>query len=228
LAALLAVFGTTVSPYLFFWQASEEVEEEHEAERAVPAAPSVDNIRAMRVDVIGGMVSACLVAFAIMVAAAAVLHTGGVTNIATADQAARALAPLVGDRAGLVFSLGVVGLGLLAVPVLAGATAYAISEALRWNEGLSKRFLEARGFYAVIVFSMLVGLLLGFIGVDPIRGLYYAAILNGSTAPPLIVLMVILARSPEMGARRSGKLSVAICCLAVAVGVVLPVAWLVM
>ncbi len=229
LAALLAVFGTTVSPYLFFWQASEEVEEEHdEADRAGPAAPSVDNIRAMRVDVIGGMVSACVVAFAIMVAAAAVLHAGGVTNIATADQAARALAPLVGDRAGLVFSLGVVGLGLLAVPVLAGATAYAISEALRWNEGLSKHFREARGFYAVIVFSMLVGLLLGFIGVDPIRGLYYAAILNGITAPPLIVLMVILARSPEMGAHRSGRLSVAICCLAVAVGVVLPVAWLVM
>ena len=127
LAALVAVFGTTVSPYLFFWQASEEVEEE--AEHPDDAPPSDDNMRAMRVDVIGGMASACVIAFAIIVSAAATLHVSGITDIATADQAAEALRPFAGDLAGLVFAIGVVGLGLLAVPVLAGSTAYAASEA---------------------------------------------------------------------------------------------------
>jgi Mn2+/Fe2+ NRAMP family transporter len=237
LAALLAVFGTTVSPYLFFWQTSEEVEEE--AEDSPHAAPAVDggdpersepptgeHLRAMRVDVVGGMVSACAVAFAIMVAAAATLHVSGITTVQTADQAARALQPFAGDLAGLVFALGVVGLGLLAVPVLAGSTAYAISEALHWNEGLSKTFRQARGFYTVILFSMLVGLALNFVGIDPIRGLYYAAILNGLAAPPLIVLMVVMARSRSMGGRRSGTLSLVLCGIAVAVSTALPVAYL--
>jgi NRAMP (natural resistance-associated macrophage protein)-like metal ion transporter len=231
LAALLAVFGTTISPYLFFWQTSEEVEEtaDHPAETPVDEAlpePTDDHLRAMRVDVVGGMVSACVVAFAIMVAAAATLHVSGTTTVATADQAARALQPLAGDLAGLLFALGVVGLGLLAVPVLAGSTAYAVSEALRWNEGLSKRFREARGFYGVILFSMLVGLMLNFVGVDPIRGLYYAAILNGLTAPPLIALMVVMARSRRMGGRRSGALSLTLCCVAIAVSTALPIAYL--
>jgi Mn2+/Fe2+ NRAMP family transporter len=211
LAALLAVFGTTVSPYLFFWQASEEVEEatDHQAvdHRRATEAPTDDHLRAMRIDVIGGMVSACVIAFAIMV------------------QAAQALQPFAGDLAGAVFALGVVGLGLLAVPVLAGSTAYAVSEALRWHEGLSKTFRQARGFYTVILFSMLVGLTLNFVGVDPIRGLYYAAILNGLTAPPLIVLMVVLARSRRMAERRSGLLSLTLCCIAVAVSAALPIAY---
>jgi NRAMP (natural resistance-associated macrophage protein)-like metal ion transporter len=226
LAALLAVFGTTVSPYLFFWQASEEVEEQDDRPGNEPSAPSDTNLRVMRWDVIGGMTSACVVAFSIMVSAAAALHTTGVTNIATADQAAEALKPFAGDLAGLVFALGVIGLGLLAVPVLAGSTAYAICEALHWNTGLSRRFRDAHGFYGVIVFSMVVGLLLSFGGIDPIRGLYYAAILNGIAAPPLIVLMVILARSDSMGARRSGRLSLALCCATIVLSVALPIAWL--
>ena len=229
IAALLAVFGTTVSPYLFFWQASEEVEEveeQHEQSATEIANPSDDHMRAMRGDVVGGMVSACVIAFAIMVSAASALHAVGITDIATADQAARALEPLAGNLAQLVFSLGVVGLGLLAVPVLAGATAYAIAEALHWNEGLSRRFREAHGFYGVILFSMLVGLSLEFVGVDPIRGLYYAAILNAVAAPPIIVLMVMLARSESMGEHRSGNLSLALCGIAVAVSVALPIAWL--
>ncbi len=224
LAALVAVFGTTVSPYLFFWQTSEEVEEE--SEHPEEAVPSDDNMRAMRVDVIGGMVSACVIAFAIIVAAAATLHASGITNIQTADQAAEALKPFAGDLAGLIFAIGVVGLGLLAVPVLAGSTAYAASEAFSWHEGLSKRFREARGFYAVITFSMVVGLALNFAGMDPIQGLYYAAIVNGIAAPPLIFLMIVLARSPEMGAHRSGPLSLVVCGAAVAISVALPVAWL--
>ena len=225
LAALLAVFGTTVSPYLFFWQTSEEVEET--ADAATPAEPPSDeHLRAMRVDVIGGMVSACVIAFAIMVAAAATLHASGITTVQTAEQAAQALEPFAGDLAGLVFALGIVGLGLLAVPVLAGSTAYAVSEAMSWHEGLSRRFRDARGFYIVILFSMLVGLTLNFAGVDPIRGLYYAAILNGLTAPPLIVLMVMLARSDDMGRRRSGALSLTLCSVAIAVSTALPIAYL--
>jgi Mn2+/Fe2+ NRAMP family transporter len=180
----------------------------------------------MRIDVVGGMVSACVIAFAIMVAAAATLHASGITTVQTADQAARALEPFAGDLAGLVFALGVVGLGLLAVPVLAGSTAYAVSEALRWNEGLSKTFRQARGFYTVILFSMLLGLALNFAGVDPIRGLYYAAILNGLTAPPLIALMVVLGRSRRMAGRRTGWLSLTLCCVAIAVSAALPVAYL--
>jgi len=129
IAALIAVFGTTVSPYLFFWQASEEVEEEHEHGTTV----DLDHLRAMRVDVIGGMISAVVVAFAIVVVAAATLHTKGITNIDTPTQAAEALRPLVGNAAGLVFALGIVGLGLLAVPVLAGASAYALAEAFDNN-----------------------------------------------------------------------------------------------
>jgi len=222
-AALLAVFGTTVSPYLFFWQASEEVEEE--VERPDEATLDDEHIVAMRVDVVGGMISACVIAFAIMVAAAATLHVSGITNVQTADQAAKALEPFAGSMAQLLFALGVVGLGLLAVPVLAGSTAYALSEAVDWHEGLSRRFRDARGFYGVIVASMLVGLALNVVGIDPIRGLYYAAILNGLTAPPLIVLMIVLARSRKMGSHRSGVLSLALCGLAVAVSVALPVAY---
>ena len=183
-------------------------------------------MRAMRVDVIGGMASACVIAFAIIVATAATLHVTGITNIETADQAAEALRPFAGHLAGLVFAIGVVGLGLLAVPVLAGSTAYAASEALSWHEGLSKRFREARGFYAVITFSMVFGLALNFAGMDPIQGLYYAAIVNGIAAPPLIFLMILLARSPEMGPRRSGMLSLVVCGAAVAISVALPIAWL--
>jgi Mn2+/Fe2+ NRAMP family transporter len=180
----------------------------------------------MRVDVIGGMASACAVAFAIMVTAAATLHAHGITNIGTASQAARALQPIAGNLAGAIFAVGVVGLGLLAVPVLAGSTAYAISEAMDWNEGLSRRFRDARGFYVVIVVSMLAGVGLNFAGMDPIRGLYYAAILNGLTAPPLIVLMIVLARSRKKGHQRSGALSLVVCGVAVAISVTLPVLWL--
>jgi Mn2+/Fe2+ NRAMP family transporter len=227
IAALIAVFGTTVSPYLFFWQASEEVEEELDHEHADEPV-SDDHIRSMRIDVIGGMVSAVAIAFAIIVAAAVTLHTAGITKIQTADQAARALRPFAGDFADLLFTLGIVGLGLLSVPVLAGSTAYAASEAVGWNEGLSKRFRDARAFYVVIVLSMLAGLGMNFGGINPIRGLYYAAILNGITAPPLIVLMLILSRSHDtVRARRSGRLSTLVLGATIAVSVALPIVYLV-
>jgi len=225
LAALIAVFGTTVSPYLFFWQTSEEVEET--TDRGGEPDLGDEHLRAMRIDVVGGMVSAVAIAFAIMVASAATLHRHGIAKVQTAEQAARALEPLAGKLAGLIFALGIIGLGLLAVPVLAGSTAYALSDAVGWSEGLSKRFREARGFYDVIIVSMVLGLALDLGGLDPIRGLYYAAILNGVTAPPLIVLMLLLARSRGvMGDKRSGALSTTVLVITIAVSTILPIAYL--
>jgi Mn2+/Fe2+ NRAMP family transporter len=224
LGALIAVFGTTVSPYLFFWQCSEEVEET--ASNGASVATD-DALRAMRVDVIGGMISAVAIAFVIMVVAATTVHKAGITQIATADQAAAALRPLAGDFAELIFSVGIVGLGLLAVPVLAGSSAYALAEAFDWHEGLSRTFREAKGFYLVIAASMLGGVLVGFLGLDPIRILYYAAILNGVTAPPLIALMLVLARDPTILDRHtSGRLSTTILAGTVLISVALPILYL--
>jgi NRAMP (natural resistance-associated macrophage protein)-like metal ion transporter len=226
LAALVAVFGTTVSPYLFFWQASEEVEEEHDHNDRSGRVAS-EHLQAMRVDVIGGMASAVGIAFVIVVVAASTLHRAGITTIATADQAADALRPLAGDLSGLVFAFGIVGLGLLAVPVLAGSTAYALSEAFDWHEGLSRTFRQAKGFYMVLGASMLAGLLIHFSPLDPIRALYYAAILNGLAAPPLILLMFVLGRDRAvMGEHRSGRVSTVIVGLTIVVSVVTPLVWL--
>jgi NRAMP (natural resistance-associated macrophage protein)-like metal ion transporter len=226
IGALIAIFGTTVSPYLFFWQTSEEVEEEVD-EVGGQQTLGRDHMVAMRIDVLGGMVSAVFIAFVIIVVAASTLHPAGITTISTADQAAAALRPLAGDLAGLVFALGIVGLGLLAVPVLAGSTAYALSEAFGWREGLSRTFREARGFYLVLGGAMLAGLLIHFSPLDPIRALYYAAILNGLAAPPLIVLMLVLSRDRGlMGEHRSGWLSATVLGVTIAVSVLTPIAWL--
>ena len=223
IAALIAVFGTTVSPYLFFWQASEEVEEETDRHDPV----DVEHVRAMRIDVIGGMVSAVLIAFAIVVVAASTLHPAGITTIATPDQAAQALEPLVGRAAGLVFTLGIVGLGLLSVPVLAGSTAYAVAETFDWHEGLSERLRDARGFYAVVAAAMLTGTLVNLVGLDPIRALYLAAILNGLAAPPLIALMLILGRRDRtLGRFRSGAWSLGVVGATLLVSIGLPIAYL--
>ncbi len=231
LAAIIAVFGTTVSPYLFFWQASEEIEEteEHGASGGSSAGPlAVEHLRAMRVDVTGGMLSAVLVAFVIMVVTASTLHPAGVLDITTPQQAADALRPLAGDASELLFALGILGLGLLAVPVLAGSTAYALAEALAWHEGLSERLRDARGFYTIVALAMLSGVLVGAVGLDAIEALYYAAILNGVVAPPLIVLMIILGRDPEVaGEHTSGALSTTVLALTVAAGAILPIAYLV-
>lgn len=223
IAALIALFGTTVSPYLFFWQASEEVEEhaEHVTERL-----DGDHVTAMRVDVVGGMGSGVFVMFSIITAAAVTLHSSGRTDIASAADAARALRPLAGDLAGLLFAVGIVGLGLLAVPVLAGSTAYALSEALGWHEGLAQTFRNARGFYAVIAASMLGGLLIVAAGLDPMRGLFLAAVLNGLAAPPLIVVMALLGRDHRlMGEFRSGAFSTGVLGLTVLLSAALPVLW---
>ena len=193
--ALTAIAGTTISPYLFFWQASEEVEER---EDRPTAAVDRRHLISMRIDVWTGMLSGVGTMFAIMCTAAVTLGASGSVNIGTAEQAADALEPLAGSFAKLLFAVGILGLGLLAVPVLAGSTAYAVAEAFDWNEGLNRRLKEAPGFYAVIVGSMIIGLALVGFGVNPIRALYVAAIFNGLTAPPLILLIIVLARSQRV------------------------------
>ena len=225
LAALIAIFGTTISPYLFFWQASEEVEEELKRGEVGPVGDS--HIRAMRGDCAAGMVSAVAIMFAIMVASAATLGAHGVTTVQTADQAARALQPIAGRVAGLLFALGIVGTGALAVPILAGSTAYALAETFGWREGLSRTLREAHGFYGAIGLSMLVGLALGFAGIDPIRALYFAAILNGLAAPPLILVMMVLSNSRRVvGSRTGGPLSNVLMGIALTVMAGLPLAYL--
>jgi Mn2+/Fe2+ NRAMP family transporter len=225
LAALIAIFGTTISPYLFFWQASEEVEEE-EPDTGPPHITK-ERIRAVRIDVIAGMSSAVIVMFAIMVSSAATLGAHGVTTVQTADQAAKALEPIAGSVAGLLFALGIVGTGSLAVPVLAGSTAYAISESVGWDEGLSRKLRAAPGFYAVIVGSMLLGLVLNFVGLDPIRALYLSAILNGLAAPPLILLMLILSNDKKLLGTHSGRrLSNVLLATALLLMTALPIAYL--
>ncbi len=226
MVALTAVAGSTLSPYLFFWKASEEVEERRDNPEAL-----VDrqHITAMRVDIWTGLISGVGAMFAIMCTAAVTLGAAGSFTIGTAEQAAQALEPLVGGFAKALFAIGIIGLGLLAVPVLAASTAYAVSEAFRWNEGLSRRTREAPGFYGVIVGSMTLGLALVGFGVDPIRALYFAAVFNGITAPPLILLIILLARSRSvMGEFRSGPLSVAATSLAFLATAAFPIAALVL
>jgi Mn2+/Fe2+ NRAMP family transporter len=227
LGAIIAILGTTISPYLFFWQASEEVEESEQDGTEPESLLGRRQVQAMRGDVAAGMASAVLVMFAIMVSSASTLHVAGITTVQTAAQAATALEPVAGRFASLLFALGIIGTGMLAVPVLAGSTAYALAEAVGWDEGLSKSFRQARGFYFVIVGATAVGLAMDFGGVDPIRGLYLAAILNGLAAPPLILLMLLLGNDRvTMGRWRSGWLSNAIVGLALLAMVLAPIAYL--
>ncbi len=202
LAAMVAVMGTTITPYLFFWQASEEVEEEIDKGEMGDLRDVAlrREIKAMRRDTYTGMALANIVFLFIVVTTAFVLHDHGITNVDTAQKAALALRPLAGNLAYLLFTLGIFGVGLLAVPVLAGSSAYAVSELFGWHEGLSERFGHARGFYGTIIASMLVGMGLNFVGINPIKALYYAAIVNGVIAPVLMYFIFRIGRdSTVMG-----------------------------
>lgn len=226
IAAVIAIFGTTISPYLFFWQTSEEVEE-----GPVRASDSPQHVRmhlrSMRGDVTAGMFSGVFVMFAIMVTSAASLNANGILNVGTAQDAARALEPLAGSSAKYLFAIGILGTGLLAVPVLAGASSYAISEALGWKEGLGMKFSQARGFYYVILGSMVLGLAMNFFGLNPVRALYLSAVLNGLAAPPLIVMIWLLARRRHvLGNHTSGKLSQALVALAALTSALLPIVFI--
>ncbi|MFC3832922.1 MULTISPECIES: NRAMP family divalent metal transporter [Deinococcus] len=202
LQGLIAVLGTTISPYLFFWQASQEVEDLHATpgEERLTRAPeqAPQQFRRIRVDTFAGMGFSNLVAFFIILTAAVTLHAGGVTTIQTAAQAAEALRPLAGNFAFVLFSLGIIGTGLLAVPVLAGSAAYAVGEALRWPVGLERRPLAARGFYGILTAATLVGVALNFSPVDPVRALYWSAIVNGVTAGPVMIALMLMASRHEV------------------------------
>jgi len=201
-ATLVAVLGTTISPYLFFWQASQEVEEQratpgHEPLREAPdqAAHHLDRIK---VDTWVGMTFSNGIALCIMLTTAATLHVQGVTSIDTAEQAAAALRPIAGDFAFLLFAAGIVGTGLLAVPVLAGSAAYAVAESRRWPIGLGLTLAEARGFYGILAAATLIGVALDFTDVDPIKALLWSAVVNGVIAVPIMVVMMLLAVKPDV------------------------------
>jgi NRAMP (natural resistance-associated macrophage protein)-like metal ion transporter len=215
---ITGVFGTSISPYMFFWQASEEVEEEKEVAsregRQGPLQLPPNFIHNMRLDTGIGMISAQFVQWFIIITTGTVLYAHGVRNINSAADAAAALEPLVksfphsGQIARGIFAFGVVGLGFLAIPVLSGSAAYALAEALDWKEGLSRKFGDAKGFYTVILLATLVGLALNFVGIDPIKALVYTAVFNGIAAVPLLYVLARLnGRTDVLGEYRGGPLS---------------------
>jgi Mn2+/Fe2+ NRAMP family transporter len=215
---IVAIFGTTISPYLFFWQTSEVVEDEIAAHRlaqrgGVPRI-SAPYLKRLRIDTALGMLFSNTIAWFVIVVGAVVLGAHGVTNINSAADAAKALEPLVQgfDNAGyiakLIFAIGVIGIGLMSVPVLAGSSSYAIAETMNWREGLFRKFSQARGFYFVIIAGTLAGLLFNFIGIDPIKALIFTAVFNGIAAVPLIYLIARISRRKDvMGEHQSKWLS---------------------
>jgi NRAMP (natural resistance-associated macrophage protein)-like metal ion transporter len=210
LATLVGILGTTISPYLFFWQASQEVEEERAQGRiAVEQREGAtdEELRVARTDVLAGMFFSNLVMYFIILTTAATLHAHGQNNIETAREAAEALRPLAGNGAYLLFTLGLIGTGMLAVPVLAGSAAYAVAEAEAWQRGsFEDRPRLAPRFYAVVAVSTMIGLALAFVGFNAVKMLFYSAVLNGVLAPPLIVLVVLLTCKPEiMGTRVNSR-----------------------
>jgi NRAMP (natural resistance-associated macrophage protein)-like metal ion transporter len=209
---IVAILGTTISPYLFFWQADEEVEEEI-AENKLPAigagkpAVTKEDITNMRIDTLVGMFFSNIIMFFIIMTTASTLHVSGTANIQTANQAAEALRPVAGDFAFLVFAIGIIGTGLLAVPVLAGSAAYAIAESFDWGAGLSLKLRQALGFYGVIAIATIGGAIVNFVGVAPFTMLYYTAILNGIAAPPILVLILLISNNKKIMGDYSNSLS---------------------
>jgi len=213
---IIGVFGTTISPYMFFWQASQEVEESRLKGyfRKNRVRVSSTDIKSLRIDNATGMILSEITTWSIIVVGATVLHSHGVTDIKSAAGAAKALQPLVhsfphaGYLSKLIFSLGIIGLGLLAVPVLSSSAAYAISESVDWKASLNLKLNQAHGFYGVITISTLIGLMINFIGINPVKALVYSAVLNGLAAVPLLFLIAhIGANKKIMGARKSSLLS---------------------
>lgn len=203
LMTIVAVFGTTISPYVFCWQTAQEIEDMHLAREKPLVAQESDtrgHLQRMAIDTNIGMAFSNGIAFCIMLTTATTLHVAGITNIATAADAAEALRPLAGPVTFALFSLGIIGTGLLAVPVLAGSAGYAVAEAMHWRSSLEMKPLRARGFYTVIAAATLIGALIGFTAIDPIRMLFWAAVLNGFVAVPvMIAMMVMVTRSSIMG-----------------------------
>lgn len=198
LTTLVAILGTTISPYLFIWQSSQEAEEQridpdkkplkHEPEKAE------QETKRIRIDTLVGMAVSNVIAIAIIMTTAATLHSAGKTDIESSSQAAEALKPVAGAFAELIFALGIVGTGLLAIPVLAGSTAYAIGEGRKWPVGLSRKPKEAIAFYGVLALSVGLGIAINLTGIDPIKALYWSAVINGVLAAPVMIIMMLLVR----------------------------------
>ncbi len=195
-AVIVGVFGTTISPYLFFWQASEEVEDMRKGQRAAPlvrnARAAGTELRRIRWDTWSGMLYSDIAAYFIILATAVTLNVAGITDIKTAAQAASALRPLAGNFAYLLFALGIMGVGLIGVPVLAGSAAYALCEAMGWTWGLERKATDARGFYGIIAVSVLAGLVIQYSPISPMKALFWSAVINGVVAVPLMIVIILL------------------------------------
>ena len=234
--AVVAVFGTTISPYLFFWQASQEVEELRATEGEAPLKEAPEqahtHLQRIKIDTYIGMGFSNLIAFFIILTAAVTLHLHGITDIQTSAQAAEALRPLAGEFAFLLFTAGIVGTGLLAVPVLAGSAAYAIAESFDWRIGLGRKLMEARGFYMILIIATLLGVALNFTPIDPIKALFWSAVINGVIAVPIMVVIMLLVARPDVmgqfvvtpGLRITGWLATAVMALAV---LTMAITWLI-
>ena len=208
LLLICAVLGTTISPYLFFWQTSQEVEEKIlKGETTIASRQGADQaaIHGMRVDVWSGMFLSNVVMFFIIAACGAILFPAGITHIQTSAQAAEALRPIAGNATYYLFSIGIIGTGLLAIPVLAGGSSYAVSESFKWREGLYRKFRQAHAFYGVLIVSMLVGLAINFLGIDPIKALIYSAVANGLVAPIVLALIVLISSNHRIMGERVNK-----------------------
>ena len=213
---IVGVLGTTISPYMFFWQASEEVEEEKSHRIFNYGKPKLSEkfMRNLRLDNFLGMLFSQIAAWCIIVVAGTVLHNNGIIDVKTAADAARALEPLVdtfpnaGLWAKVIFAFGIVGLGLLSVPVLSASASYAVSEAFSWHEGLNLKFKKAHGFYGVITVATVIGLMINYVGIDPIKALIFTAVINGVVSVPLLFLINKIASDKKiMGKHKSGRLS---------------------
>lgn len=199
---LCAVLGTTISPYLFFWQTSQEVEEQILQGKTTVhqrrGYTDPKDIKSMRIDVWVGMLLSNVVMFFIIAACGGILFPNGITEITSAAQAAEALRPFAGDATYFLFAIGIIGTGLLAIPVLAGASSYALAESFNWKEGLYRNLQQAYAFYGVIIISMLVGLAINFIGIDPIKALIYSAVANGLVAPVILLMIVLISSNKKV------------------------------
>lgn len=206
---IVAILGTTISPYLFFWEASEEVEEEKsEGRRTLTARLGATDaeIRSEKIDTVVGMLFCNVVFYFVILAAGATLHASGRTDIQSASEAAQALRPLAGNLATVLFAIGLIGAGLLAVPVLTGSAAYAVAETFGWESGLDEKPRHAKKFYGVIAASTLTGVAIDFLGINPISALFWTAVINGVVAPPLLVVVMLVSNNKHvMGKRTNGR-----------------------
>ena len=211
MTTLLAILGTTITPYMFFWQATQEVEEELQMGRATVAqreGASDKELKFAKIDIDAGMLFASLVFYFVILASAATLHATGKTKIETAVEAAQALRPLSSGVASILFAVGLIGSGVLAVPVLTSSSAYALCETFKWKSGLSEKLRGAARFYAIIAVSTLVGVIVNFLKIPPVTALFWAAVINGILAPPLLVIIMLVSNNREvMGARVNGLLT---------------------